>query len=273
MNTPRSIAMLLCAAVVATACEKNAVQDITSPDAGSARVKFFNFGVSAPAVNFYANDTKMTAINLGTCAILTDANRELCTTTGTESTGGVAYGGAGSSGFYAAIQPGQYTLSGKIAAATDKDLAISSVPATIADGKHYSFFQSGFYNTTTKTVDGFIVEDAFPAAFDYAVAYVRFVNAISNANPMTLYARHTTTSTEEVVGGIVAYKAGGAFTALPSGVYDLSTRYAGASTNAIARAGVSFVAGRVYTITARGDITITSTTAVNRPFLDNTANR
>ena len=53
----------------------------------------------------------------------------------------------------------------------------------------------------------------------------------------------------------------------------LSTRYTGSSTNAIVRAGVSFVAGKVYTISARGDITVTSTTATNRPFLDNTANR
>jgi len=41
----------------------------------------------------------------------------------------------------------------------------------------------------------------------------------------------------------------------------------------VSLAGVSFIGGRVYTIGARGDITITSTTATNRPFLDNTANR
>ena len=31
--------------------------------------------------------------------------------------------------------------------------------------------------------------------------------------------------------------------------------------------------GRLYTIGARGDMTVVSGTAVNRPFLDNTANR
>ena len=41
----------------------------------------------------------------------------------------------------------------------------------------------------------------------------------------------------------------------------------------ITRTGVQFVAGKVYTIGARGDITIVSTTATNRPFLDLTANR
>src|SRR5205814_2376341 len=81
---------------------------------------------------------------------------------------------------YSSIEPGQYTLAGKIAAATDKDLAISSVNATIEDGKYYSFYMSGFYNTTTKTVEGFIVEDNFSDATDFTMATVRFVNAISN---------------------------------------------------------------------------------------------
>jgi hypothetical protein len=256
MTTFRSKAILLCA-IALTACDKNAVQEIAGPVEG-ARIKFFNFGIGSPSVNFYADDRKMTAIS---------------STTGAESTAGVGYGGVGSAGFYHAIAPGAYTFSGRIAATTDKDLAISTVPATLENGKHYSFYQSGVYNTTTKTVEGFVVEDVFPSEMDYTVAHVRFVNAIFNAQPMTLYARNTTTLAEVPVGGAVAYKSAGAFTALPGGVYDLSARYVGATGNAISRTAVSFVAGRVYTITARGDITVTSTTASTRPFLDNTANR
>lgn len=264
--------MLLCAAAL-SACEKNAVQDITAPFTDGARIKFFNFGVNAPGVNFYANDAKVTAINFAACAVLTDENREQCTTSGAESTNGTNYGGVGSGGYYSTIAPGQYALTGRIAAATDKDRAISSLTATLADGKAYSFYQSGFYNSTTKTVDAFIVEDPFIANFDYSVAYVRFVNAISNSNPMTLYAKNSTTGDEVAVGGEVAYKAAGAFTALPGGVYDLNTRYTGSATNVMSRTGVSFSAGRIYTIGARGDMTVTSTTATNRPFVDNTANR
>jgi hypothetical protein len=260
MNTHRSLAALLSAAVLMScdAFEKNAVQDIVAPGLPSARIRFFHFGVNAPQVNFYANTQKMTAIS---------------STTGAESTTGIAYGAVGSSGFYGAIEPGQYTLSGKIAAATDKDLAISSTPATLAADKSYSYYLSGFYNTTTKQSDGFVVEDNFPAAIDYSVAHVRFVNAISNSSPMTLYARNTTTTTETAIGAVVAYKAAGAYAAIPGGVYDLSTRVTGSSTNVISRTAVSFSAGRVYTIGARGDITVVSTTATNRPFLDNTANR
>ena len=75
------------------------------------------------------------------------------------------------------------------------------------------------------------------------------------------------------MGGEVAYKGAGTFTPLPEGVYTLTTRYAGSATNVITRTGVSFLAGRVYTVTSRGDITVTSTTAATRPQLDNTANR
>lgn len=249
--------VLLCAALSLASCEENAVQDITGP-APSARVKFFNFGVNAPGVNFYADNQKMTAIS---------------STSGTESTSGVNYGSVGSGGFYSAIAPGQRALQGKIAAATDKDLTISSVTQNIVDGKHYSYYQSGFYNTTAKTVDAFVVEDNFPAEIDFSVAYVRFVHAISNANPLTLYVRNTVTTAESAIGGAVSYKSASEFVAIPPGAYDLFARYTGSTTNAILRTGVSFNGGRVYTISARGDITVTSTTATNRPFLDNTANR
>ncbi len=256
MTRLRAFAVLLCA-VALTACEKNAVQVIAGP-APTARVKFFNFGVNAPQVNFYANTTKMTAIS---------------STTGAESNLGVAYGAVGSGGFYAGIEPGAYTLTGKIAAAVDKDLTIATVATTLADGSEYSFYMSGFYDAVAKTSDAFVVEDPIPENFDYSMAYVRFVHAISNGNPMTLFAMNTVSLVETTIGAEVAYRGAGAFTAVPNGTYNLGTRYTGVLTNAISRTAVSFVAGRMYTISARGDITVVSTTATNRPFLDNTANR
>lgn len=272
MKTHSKLLALLCAAALA-GCGSEAVQDITAPSLAGARIKFFNFGVNAPGVNFYANDTKMSAISATQCATLTNANRELCTTTGSEATTGVAFGGVGSGALYTQIVPGQYKVTGRIAAATDKDLAISEVSATLADGKAYSVYQSGLYDATNKTADAFIVEDNFPPERDFKVAHVRFVNAIYNAEPMTLYLvnQDTTVTGEIAVGGLVAYKSGGAFTPVPNGVYNLGARVAGSNTNAISRTGVSFVAGRVYTITTRGDMTVaTGTTA---PFLDNTSNR
>src|SRR6476620_10190613 len=103
MNRYLRLSAVLCA-VVLSSCDKNAVQTITDAPPAS-RIKFFNFGLGAPNVNFYANDTKMTAI---------------LSATGAESTVGVAQGGVGSGGFYDGINPGTYTLSAKISAATDK---------------------------------------------------------------------------------------------------------------------------------------------------------
>jgi len=256
MNGYRSILVLLCAATLSS-CGKEAFQDITSALPGS-QVRFFNFSLNAPGVNFWANDAKVTGV---------------LSSTGVESTTGTVYGGVGSGGLYSAIEPGTYALSARISATTDKDVAITTLQSAVANGKAYSYFTSGVYNTTAKSSDSFIVEDPIPEQFDYSTPSVRFVHAIHNANPMTLYAKNTTTLTEYPVGGAVQYKAAGAFTAIPQGVYDLSTRYAGSTTNVITRTAVSFSVGRVYTIGARGDITITSTTATNRPFLDNTANR
>jgi hypothetical protein len=251
-----SIAGALCA-VVLSACEKNGVQDITAPPP-SSRIKFFNFGLGAPGVNFYANDTKMTAIT---------------SATGAEATTGVAQGGVGNGGNYDGIAAGTYTLTGKIAAATDKDVAISNLSAPIADGKWYSYYISGPYNTTAKTAEAFVVEDPVPA-LDYTVAYVRFVNAISNSSPMVLSAKNTTTGTIYPIGAAVAYKSAGAFTPLPPGVYDISARAVGASTDLVVRTGLNFTFGNVFTIGARGDATVSPTgTSANRPILDNTANR
>lgn len=251
-----SLAILLCASVL-SGCdyEKNAVQDITGA-LPAARIKFFNFSVGAPGVNFYLNDQKMTAIQ---------------STTGVESTTGTVYGGAGngSGALYSAINPGTYTVAGKIAATTDKDLAVATLQTTIADGKFYSYYMSGTYDATTKKSDSFIVEDAVPAV-DLTAASVRFVNASANSSPMQLFARNTLTGVEIPVGASIAYKGAGAFTSVPNGVYDLSTRTAGSSTNVITRAAVSFSAGRVYTIGARGTIAGTGTAA---PALDNTFNR
>lgn len=256
MTTLRSLALLL-GAVALAACEKNAVQELTGT-LPTARIRFFNFGVNAPPVNFYANATKLTAIT---------------SASGTESVLGVAYGGAGSGGFYAGAEPGAYTFTGKIAALVDKDLTIASVGATLADGQAYSYYMSGFYDVGTKTVDAFVVDDPFDAAIDFTQSYVRFVNAISNSPPMSLYAKNPTTLAEVPLGAAVAYKGAGAFTALPGGVYDVAVRLTGSPTNAISRTAVSFLAGRVYTISSRGDITVTSTTATSRPQLDNAANR
>lgn len=251
----KSLALLACAVALA-ACEKNGVQDITGSAPGAA-VMFFNLGVDAPGVNFYANDQKVTAIGSADSTM--------------ESPEGTDYGDVAAGGNYAGIEPGQYTLTGNISDTTaDHNLAISSLSADLADGKFYSYFQSGVYDPVAKTVDAFIVEDPLPA-LDRTQAYVRFVNALAGSNPLALSVKDPDTGAETAIGGPVAYKSAGEYVAVPSGVYDIVAR--DGATDSITETEISFSAGNVYTVSAFGDITLAGTDDDNAPALDNTANR
>lgn len=273
MKGLRLFAALIAAAVIAACGEKNAAQNISAPTAGSA-VKFFNFGVNAPAVNFYADTQKVSAAapttttvcNNGVTGTTTDS---VCLTTGRESTNGTGYGASASTiGLYYSLKPGTYTLSGRITATTDKGVAISNTSATLENGKFYSYYLSGIYNTSTKTVEGFVVDDPLPA-IDLTTTYVRFVNASSNSQPMTLHLTNST-GADTTVGATVPYKGASAFVRVAPGTYDLSTYVAGPTTAVITKTGVAFNAGHVYTVTAYGDMT--AATGTNIPKLDNTPN-
>src|SRR5213592_1012171 len=250
--------LILAATLLLAACGENPVQVLPTDSLEASRIKFFNFGVNAPGVNFYAGNVKMTAI---------------LSATGSEATTGVTYGSVGNGGAYSSIAPGSYTVTGRIAATVDKDRPIASINGTIADGKFYSVYLSGFYNTTAKTIDGFVLDDTYPNQIDWSAALVRFVHVIANGNPLTLYAANTFTYDTVVVAPAVAYKTASAFISLPPGIYDFFARYPDSTANTITRTGVTLTNGRVYTIGARGDITVVSTTATNRPLLDATANQ
>ena len=274
MNRSRSLAAVavLVGAVATAACgDKNNIHEISAPTAGSA-MKFFNFGVNAPAVNFYANDKKITATSTATCssAVNGSTTDPTCLSTGKEPTTGTGYGANASTfGVYYSMSPGSYTLSGRITATTDNGVAISNTSATLENGKFYSYYLSGVYNTTTKTVEGFVVEDPLPdVAFDKA--YVRFVNASSNSQPMTLYTKDGT-GAETAIGSTVGYKSAGSFVALAPGTYDLNARASGSSTNLISKTGAGLSGGHVYTVTAYGDMTVS--TGTNKATLDITPNR
>jgi len=272
----------LLSALALAACDKNTLHDPSGP-APTSGIMFLNFGVNSPTVQFYDGERKLTASSSSTCQLAKNppvtATDTLCLTVGGQATSGLAYGSIAASSTggseYVGVDPGTYTITAHIAttASADYGLTISTVPVTVEAGKWYSLYQSGFYNTTTKTVDAFYVEDPIPATVDWTKSYVRLVNAIGNSQPMTLYGTLTGGTGEVAIGGPVAYKAAGAFTEVAPGLYDLRTRYTGETTNRVVRTGVPLVGGHVYTISARGDLTVTSTTATNRPILEVTANR
>ncbi len=277
--------MLLLAGTATAACEKNKLPDIAGPATGGASVKFFNFSVGSPSVNFFINGKKVTGVSTTACYNLTnlaDSLRAKCLSSGSESPNGVAYGSAGNgvNAWYSDVAPGQLTITAKVSptitdsaltvyglARADTSLALSSVAQSLAAGKFYSFYQSGAYNATTKTTDAFIVEDVMPPQ-DFTVAYVRFVNASAPTQPMTLWAKNATTGDSVAIGGAVAYESAGSFLPVPVANYNIVTRVAGSSTAVFSRTGVLWAAGRAYTITARGDPASSKTMQ-----LDNTANR
>ncbi len=246
------------------ACKKDGIHEVeTSTTDNGAQIKFFNFGVSAPSINFYANDQKVSATLSGT---------------GTEAAAGVNYGSVFPITNYVLLTAGNYTFKGVIpsTAAADSGAVVATITGNLENGKSYSLYTGGLYNATAKQVEGFVVEDKIPAASATA-AHVRFVNTISNATAgFDLVAKNTTTAAEIVIASNIGYKAASTFVEVPNGIYEVYARYPGNAANVISRNGtsnVSFIAGRAYTISSRGDMTVNSATAVNRPFLDNTSNR
>jgi hypothetical protein len=250
----RALAALLSVAALA-ACEKNAVQDIAAPATG-AFVRFQNFGVNVPGVNFYANDQKLTAISATGCTPPVDAR---CTTTGIESTTGVAYRALGSGGNYAQLAPAQYTLSSRIAAATDNGLPVSSITTALADGKFYSYFVSGIYNTTTKKADAFIVEDLLPTSFDYTKAYIRIVNASSNAPTISATTKLQGSTEVVTVATNLAYRAASPIVTVAPGLTDITVTI-GTTSTTFTNQSVS--GGHVFTLVLSGDATATGATGL-----------
>ncbi|WAC41930.1 hypothetical protein [Pedobacter sp. SL55] len=238
-------------------CEKNAVQQIDYTPAG-AFIRAYNFAVSGPTVNIYANDKKMTAIG---------------STTGIEAAAGIsAYGVFPTTNSYLNLTTvGDVVFKAKVSstATTNANIETTVLPTNVVAGKYYSFYTSGIYDATAKTTSSFILEDNFPS-IDTAVSYVRLVNTISNAaNGFNLVAVNTTTAEVINIAAATAYKAGSAFVKVPNGVYNLTAVSVNTPANiTITRAAVSFSKGLVYTIAARGSTTTTSTLA-----LDLTRNR
>ena len=265
MSRLRILAALVGAAAL-VACEKNAVQDITRPISGGAFIRFQNYGVNVPGVNFYANDQKVTALSAATCTPPTDPK---CIAAGIESTTGVAYGVSASGGNYSMLSPGQYTLTGRIAATTDNGLAVSTMSTTLADGKFYSYILSGIYNAATKKSDAFIIEDVLPTSFDYSKASIRIVNASVNAPNIGVSSKLQGTSNNVLVGQQVQYKSASPFVTVEPGLTDLTVVLDGFPTPFVFT-GFNLFGGHLFTLTLRGDATVTGTNGLT---LTLTANR
>lgn len=262
MTRHRQTFALVLAAAALAACGDNGQTNITAPTTG-AKVFFMNEAVGSPSVNFFADSTKLTAV---------------LSSAGTVSPVGTGYGQAAAGGYYTQVSPGQHTLAARTADTTTgkSNLLVSSATTTLEDGKWYSYFQSGLYNTSTGSADAFVVTDAIPSTWDYSVANIRLVNAIYNANPGTLTLTNNDTTIHPtpppiVIGGAVAYKTAGAFVAVPPGTYNVSITGLAPTGGAVGAIGLT--GGRYYTLVVRGDMTVTSSKSASYPTVDLILNR
>ena len=251
-----------------SSCEKNAVQDITTPYSG-AQFKYYNFAINGPTVNFYANNIKTTAT---------------LTTGAVESAAGVNFGGLVPLRGYSLAPAGNVKFSSLTpstmvvnnALGQGPNIQTSTVTKDVVDGRFYSYYTSGIYDYTAKTSDAFIIEDVLPAP-DTSIAYIRLVNPGHNTTALSLELTQTITSTVPGVPPIVTvttpitgvvYKTASQYIAVKQGSYALRLLDS-PSGRSVSRAATSFLKGRLYTFTLRGNL-ITGTPA---PFLDFTENR
>jgi hypothetical protein len=264
MSRIRLFAALVSVAALA-ACEKNAVQDITKPIAGGAFIRFHNYGVNVPGVNFYANDQKLTAISNAACTPSTDPR---CIAAGIEATTGVAYGSSANGANYSMVAPGTYSLTSRIAATVDNGLSVATTSATLVDGKYYSYILSGIYNATSKTSDSFLIEDVFPTTFDYSKAYIRIVNASVNAPAISVTSKLQSSTAVVPIGASVPYKAASPFITIEPGLTDVTISAVGQPS--VTLTGFNLIGGHVFTLVLRGDATSTTATGLT---ITGTANR
>jgi len=243
-------------------CEKAKVVDRASEgELTGARIRLYNFAINGLTVNFYSNETKISAT---------------LSTTEAEAVAGTNFGGTYPVNQYALAPVGDRNILSITPRnlATNGNVTTSSTPGSFVDGKFYSVFTCGIYDAVNKKSDAFIIEDNFPQELDATGAYIRIVNPCPNSNiKMVLQKTQTVgavkTVLEEIeIGNGIAYKKSSSFVRIPPGAWELLVTDL-VTAKIATRAATSFLKERVYTIALRGNI-VTGTPAT---FLDNTVNK
>lgn len=243
-------------------CDKEFVVDRAAEgEIVGARIRLYNFAMTAPTVNFYSNETKISAVA---------SSNQL------EALGGVVYGGEYPNNQYALAPAGNRNILAitPMNLAVNGSLTIATIPADLADGKFYSIYTSGIYDSVNKIAEGFYVEDVFPQQIDSAGAYVRIVNPCPNSSIKLMLQKTQTiagvkTVLEEIeVGNHVEYQKASPFLLITPGAWELVLTDLNSGKTAV-RNATSFLKQRVYTLSLRGNIV----TGVPTPFIDFTTNK
>lgn len=151
-----------------SACDKGELventpyETLSAGDPKYSYVKFLNVTPGSPVANYYLDGVKISAG---------------LSSTGVENAG-YTYNGVFPDLGYAATTPGAHKLTAKIipTATADASLEILNTTITPEAGKYYTYFTSGQYSSTNKSLGTILaIEDVKPA-LDTAKIFVRFIN-------------------------------------------------------------------------------------------------
>ena len=239
-------------ALAFSSCEKSAFQVIDAPPTGP-NFRVYNFAVNGPQVNIYVNDVKVSAIG---------------STTGKESASGIAaYGIFPGTNSYVNIKtPGNVIIKAKtpVNATANPGVETTSATSNFEDGKFYSFFTTGIYNTTARTSTSFVLEDKIPP-IDINFAYMRLVNTVPNApNGFDLKITNKVTLEVLTISNAIPFQTASDFIKVPAGTYNLTATSVNTPTSyVINRADLVVAKGFVYTLAPRGTVVTASTLAID----------
>ena len=227
-----------------TACEENAIPELTVPVEGeSTFVKFFVHAEDAPEVNFFFDEEKITGVN----------NDE-------GEVEGLEFGGVYPTNAYALVPSGTFDV-----AALDTDFnVIAFTEANFEEGENYSVYLVG----TTGNYEVAVIEDNLPEDHPQNI-YWRFVNTMANlpfevdayAVRAAVPATEDSPAEEAVVielGKNIGFKEGGEYKLLEPGRYTFKVFDSGSeydplvSTPFIQHSVTVGTRGRAYTTQIRG---------------------
>lgn len=239
---------------------------VRAPLSDHGQVRFYNFVINGPTVNFYANGVKSTGIT---------------STTGQEAANGVGWGGTHPNIGYVEIPAGSNV---NIESITPKNMLIpASNPNNYEPGivsssliipeieplKQYSVYLSGYWDKVNKKSKSFYIKDEMPGV-DTASTFIRFVNSgVEAAGNL----KFVVTNRDTLIGTImiddkVPYGGASKFIAVPYGTYNVKIYTI--SGDSLIRNGLALSPDRVHTFALRGDIL---SKKAPLPYIDNVQNR
>lgn len=249
-NILSRVFLVVAAGMFFTACEENAIPELTEPVANDATfAKFFFHAEDAPSANFYFDNDKVSAVNSST----------------SDEEQGSAFRAVYPSNAYALVPSGSFEINVQDLESNE----IAFTQETLSAGENYSIYLVG----TAENEEIFVMEDDLPAD-DPVKIYWRFVNTMADMPfDVDVYAvRGAVPETEDSpaqearaveLGTGVGFKEGGEYHELEPGSYAFKVFESGSeydpitSTPYLQHTVNLATRGRTYTTQIKGTYTET----------------